>query len=108
MVAKNKSKSPIIDSVNNIMNDFVEAGLVDDITMREFKALKIKTPKQYSPKKITKIRKNLGVSQAVFAKLLNLTPSTVQKWETGAKKPSGASMMLLHIADKKGLSGLIV
>jgi len=43
------------------------------------------------------------VSQPVFARYLNTSESTVEKWETGAKKPSGAALKLLSIVQKHGL-----
>ena len=57
-------------------------------------------PEQLSAKEIVKVRKELNVSQAVFAKYLNISPRTVQSWEQGYGKPSGASLKLLSIAKK--------
>jgi len=45
-------------------------------------------------------------SQAVFAAYLNTSVSTVQKWEIGAKKPSGPALKLLNIVERKGLQEL--
>jgi putative transcriptional regulator len=39
----------------------------------------------------------------VFARYLNTSESTIEKWETGAKKPSGAALKLLAIVQKHGL-----
>ena len=49
------------------------------------------------------IRESARVSQAVFARLLNTSLSTVQKWEIGQKKPTGTSLELLHLAHRRGL-----
>jgi len=43
----------------------------------------------------------------VFARYLNTSESTVEKWETGAKKPSGAALKLLRIVQKHGLQILV-
>jgi transcriptional regulator with XRE-family HTH domain len=43
------------------------------------------------------------VSPAVFARLLNTSVSTVQKWEIGQKKPTGTSLKLLHLVQERGL-----
>src|SRR5262245_41451577 len=59
-----------------------------------------KPPKKLSPKEIARVRIELKVSQAVFAKYLNISPRTVQAWEQGYGKPSGASLKLLSIAKK--------
>jgi hypothetical protein len=43
------------------------------------------------------------MSQAVFAAILNTSTSTVQKWEIGAKRPSGPSLKLLNVIKTKGV-----
>src|SRR5262245_29544501 len=57
-------------------------------------------PKKLSPKEIAALRGKLKVSQAVFAKFLNISVKTVQSWEQGTGHPSGASLKLLSIAKK--------
>jgi len=56
---------------------------------------------------IRRLRENLHVSQAVFAAYLNASTSTVQKWENGDKKPSGAAARLLSVVERKGLEVLV-
>ena len=46
------------------------------------------------------------VSQPVFARYLNTSESTVEKWETGAKRPSGMALKLLSLVQKHGLEVL--
>lgn len=57
-------------------------------------------PKQLSAKEIADIRARLNVSQAVFARYLNISPKTVQSWEQGLGKPNGAGLKLLSIATR--------
>lgn len=57
-------------------------------------------PAEYKPKDIKKIRENYHYSQGVFAKILNVSLSTVRSWESGDRKPSHASLRLLEIIDK--------
>lgn len=59
------------------------------------------------PHKIKALREQAHVSQAVFAAVLNTSVSTVQKWEVGDKKPSGPSLKLLNLIDRKGLEAVI-
>jgi len=49
------------------------------------------------------------MSQAVFASFLNVSVSTVQKWEspTAGKRPSGAAAKLLQLVETKGIEVLI-
>jgi putative transcriptional regulator len=54
-----------------------------------------------APRDIRRLRVRLGTSQAVFARLLNVSTTTEIKWETGRRKPSGAALRLLDIAGKR-------
>jgi putative transcriptional regulator len=49
-------------------------------------------------KEVATIRKQLNVSQAVFADLLNVPKATAVAWERGLRSPSGAAVRLLQIA----------
>ena len=57
-------------------------------------------PRHLDAGEVSSVRKTLGVSQAVFARLLNVSAKTVQAWEIGAREPSDAALKLLHIAKK--------
>jgi len=53
------------------------------------------------------IREHAHVSQPVFARYLNTSESTVQKWEAGQKRPSGMALRLLSVIEKHGLEVLV-
>lgn len=55
-------------------------------------------PARLSARQVVEVRKALRVSQVVFARLLNVSPRTVQAWETSARTPSDAALKLLHVA----------
>ena len=55
---------------------------------------------EMKPLEISTIRKQLNVSQAVFASFLGVRPASVMSWEYGTRKPSGAVRKLLSIARK--------
>jgi putative transcriptional regulator len=74
--------------------------------MREFDEACLTSPAAMGPRRIKKIREAQRVSQPVFARYLNTSESTIQKWETGAKKPSGMALKLLDIVEKHGLKVL--
>lgn len=93
----------ILDVVHEGARDLHEAGLMDGVTMREFDALCLPPIKVYNAAQIKRIRTKSNASQAVFAAYLNTSPSTVQKWEQGVKKPNGPSLKLLNLVDQKGL-----
>lgn len=96
--------SRILDEMHATMNDLHHSGVVDKKTMRNFDALCLKSIEPMSPAKIKNIREKEHVSQALFALCLNTSASSVKKWETGEKKPSGLALKLLSIIEKKGLS----
>jgi putative transcriptional regulator len=75
-------------------------------TVAELEQLDIPDAKMFSPKQIKQIRDRVRVSQGVFAALLNVNPSTVQKWEQGKVKPQNAALRLLNIIDAKGIDVL--
>lgn len=100
-------RKSIAKSINNTLSDLNKSGLVDEITMKNIENLCLPEIKEYSPKKITSIRKRFRLSQAALASIFNVSTSTVQKWEQGNKKPTGASRKLLDIIERKGLEALI-
>ena len=51
------------------------------------------------PSRITDIRRQLNVSQSVFAMMLNVSPMTAKSWENGRRQPSGPARRLLEIAE---------
>lgn len=57
-------------------------------------------PKEYSSKEIRGIREKNSYSQSIFARILNVSPRTVQSWESGVRVPSHSALRLLEIIDK--------
>ena len=49
---------------------------------------------------IAQTRAKVGLSQSQFAQLLGVSVRTLQDWEQGRRRPSGAARTLLMIADK--------
>ena len=58
-------------------------------------------PKKLSSAEIVDLRSQLNASQSVFAHYLNVSVKTVQAWEQGIGKPSGAALKLLSIVKKR-------
>lgn len=57
-------------------------------------------PQKFSAAEIAALRGEINVSQSVFAHYLNVSVKSVQAWEQGTGKPSGAALKLLSIAKK--------
>jgi putative transcriptional regulator len=98
-----KTKSAILDAVHETAQGLYDAGVMDQITMREFDRLCLPPIEPLQPEQIKQIRVAANVSQSVFAALLNTSVSTVQKWEVGQKRPTGIALKLLHLVQTKGL-----
>lgn len=75
--------------------------------MRSFDASCHATPPPLKPLQIKKLLQRLRVSQPVFARYLNTSESTIEKWETGVKRPSGMALKLLAVVEKHGLEALV-
>ncbi|CAE6691083.1 helix-turn-helix domain-containing protein [Candidatus Nitrotoga fabula] len=102
-----KRKSRILDEMHETARGLHGAGLISKRRMGEFDALCHLDVHEMAPQKIKSLREQAHVSQAVFAAVLNTSLSTVQKWEIGDKKPSGPSLKLLNLIERKGLEALI-
>jgi putative transcriptional regulator len=59
--------------------------------------LTIKPVDAFNNNDIKRIRQRTGLSQAMFAGSLGVSPKTVEAWENGRNKPEGASRRLLEI-----------
>ncbi len=57
-------------------------------------------PPAITAKEVTSLRTKSGMSQAVFARVLNVSTKTVQSWEQGERKPSRAALRLLQVFRK--------
>ena len=106
MTAKAKFKSDALEAVHSAAQGLHRAGTVDKATMREFDESCLAAPPEIAPKQIKRIREQAHVSQPVFARYLNTSESTVQKWEAGTKRPSGMALKLLALVEKHGLKVL--
>jgi putative transcriptional regulator len=106
MMSKSKS-SRILETVRDTAKDLTDAGVMNDVTMREFDALCLPPVNPLTASEIKKIRLGEHVSQPVFAAHLNVTKSTVAQWEQGDKKPRGSSLKLLELVKRKGLTVLM-
>jgi putative transcriptional regulator len=106
MDRKKTYKSRVSEAVHEMKSDAYSVGAIDKTTMREFDAMCLTKIEMLSPKDIQGIRKREGMSQAVFAHYLNVTPNLVSRWERGDKRPRGTSLKLLAIVKAKGLDAI--
>ena len=103
MTATRKFKSDAFEAIHSAAVGMYRVGTIDKATMRDFDGTCLTVTPAMAPGEIKQLRETNHVSQPVFARYLNTSESTVEKWETGAKKPSGAALKLLAIVQKHGL-----
>ncbi len=106
MTTKRKFKSDAFEAVHSAVAGMYRAGTIDKKTMRSFDETCLAVPVALAPAEIKQLRESNAVSQPVFARYLNTSESTVEKWETGTKRPSGMALKLLAIVQKHGLQVL--
>ena len=53
------------------------------------------------------MRIHAHMSQAVFAQYLNVTVGYVSQLERGAKRPTGAALVLLNVIHRKGIDSML-
>jgi len=106
MAQKLKFKSDAFEAIHSSASAMYRVGAIDKTTMQRFDKSCLVAPQQMEPKRIKRLREKQKVSQPVFALYLNTSESTVEKWESGAKKPSGMALKLLDIVEKHGLKVL--
>jgi putative transcriptional regulator len=106
MYKSRKYKSEIAEAVHSNVAGMYRAGTIDQATMRTFDDSCLVVPAALEPRQIKRLRRQHKLSQPVFARYLNISESTVEKWESGAKKPSGSALKLLSIVQKHGLEVL--
>lgn len=106
MTAKTKFKSPAFEAIHSAAAGLYSVDAIAQETMHSFDETCISRVSDFQPGEIKALRDQLNVSQPVFARYLNTSVSTVQKWESGAKRPGGLALKLLTIVQKHGLEVL--
>jgi putative transcriptional regulator len=54
-------------------------------------------PPEVGAAELIRLRLASGMSQAIFARLLNVSTKTVQSWEQGQRRPSQAALRLIQV-----------
>ena len=106
-VTRPKYRSKIAEAVHQGIRDMHRLGHVDKATMREFDIRCLTPTDDLGPHDIVAMREKAGVSQAIFAKALNITPDYVSKIERGTKRPTGATLKLLSLVRRKGFDFIL-
>ncbi len=95
-------RDSIKNAIGDTVQDLINSGIETSFTEKELKEFGIKIPEvEINAHDIQKIREKAKLSQSVFAKVLNVSPSSVRQWEQGTRKPTGSTKVLLELLQKQ-------
>jgi putative transcriptional regulator len=77
------------------------------ITVRHLGTQVLPTSEPISGEQIRALRERANLSQAAFARYLNLTTGYVSQLERGTKQPKGPALALLNVIKRKGLGVML-
>jgi putative transcriptional regulator len=113
MTTKKNKPSRLTKALLETAKDMKDAGVLgkaayEKITMRHLSVKdKNKLVEPLTGKDIRMIREQARLSQAVFARYLNLTVGYVSQLERGSKRPIGAALVLLNVIHRKGIEVIL-
>lgn len=91
-------RNSIKKAIGETVQDLINSGLKTSFTEKEFNTLGVSIPEIHlTTNQIREIREKLHLSQTVFAKLLNVSPSSIRQWEQGKRQPTGSTQVLLDL-----------
>ncbi len=94
-------RESIKNAIGETIQDMMDSGIKVSFTKKELDLLGVEIPKvQFTTNQIIAIRKQMNLSQIVFAKVLNVSASSIRQWEQGKRKPSGSTKVLLELLEK--------
>jgi putative transcriptional regulator len=107
-----KKPSRITDELLKMAEAQHRLGLMDGesyrkITVRHLGDKTLATAEPISGEEIRTLREREHLSQAAFARYLNLTAGFVSQLERGTKQPKGPALALLNVIRRKGLEVIL-
>lgn len=107
-----KKASGLDEAITEMANDMHRLGIIDPaahakITLRHLGDRPVNTAKPISGEEIRAMREQAHLSQAVFARYLNMTVGYVSQLERGTKHPKGPALALLNVMRRKGVGVIL-
>ena len=99
--------SNIQATINDIAYGLHRVNIIDKKTLRELTDDDLPEIIEYTGEEIQVLRKKQKLSQAVFAKYLNVSPAIIRSLEQGTRHAHGAILKLLNIVNKHGIDALV-
>ncbi len=108
-----KKTNRVVEAILEMADDQLHSGLIDKaehekITIRHMgsRGLAMSTP--INGEQVRLMREQAHMSQAAFARVLNLTVGYVSQLERGVRKPTGPALSLLNIIRRKGVEAILI
>ena len=95
------------DTINDLAKGLYDNKIIDKKTLRNLTGDDLPVLIEYTGEEIQQLRKKQNLSQAVFAKYLNISPAMIRSLEQGQRHPHGAILKLLNIVERYGINGLV-
>jgi putative transcriptional regulator len=110
-MTRKKKPGRLTKALLETAGDMRKAGLLDratfdKITMLHLGAEDMPKVAPITARQIRAMRERAKLSQAVFARYLNLTVGYVSQLERGTRQPTGASLALLNVIKRKGIEAI--
>lgn len=107
-----KKLSKVSEAILEMAGDQYRSGLIDKathekITVRLLGKEAPGTAKPISAAEIRRLRQRAKMSQAAFARHLNLTTGYISQLERGTKQPKGPALALLNVIRRKGFEAIL-
>jgi len=94
-------RKSVKEAIGTTVQDMLASGPGSSFTKKELDSLGVRIPEiPITSAQIKEIRNKINLSQTVFARLLNVSPSSVRQWEKGTKVPKGCAKILLELLGK--------
>lgn len=106
-MTKTEYRSEIAQAMHETIAGMHRLDVVDKQTMRGFDARFLTPVEDLTAQDVIDMREKAGISQAVFARALNITTDYVSKIERGIRQPSGATLKLLSLVRRKGFEAVL-
>ena len=108
-----KKTNSVVEAILEMNDDQLRSGLIDKaehekITIRHMGSRGLGMSMPISGEEVRIMREQAHMSQAAFARVLNLTVGYVSQLERGVRKPTGPALSLLNVIRRKGVEAILI
>jgi putative transcriptional regulator len=108
----NKEQNRLTEALLETAHGMHRIGLLDDveyrqITVRHLGEQALPSVQPIKGNEIRSMRVSANLSQAAFARYLNLTTGYISQLERGTKQPKGPALALLNVIRRKGFEAIL-